>query len=81
VSPEELYSQLRFERPYALTHGSGGDAELGGGAREIAVSDAGGQNTQRVQRRHSLAHDSFEVHLQMKVNFYRYPVAATVATL
>jgi hypothetical protein len=72
VPPEELHSELRFQRPHSLTYGSRRDAELRSGPRKIAVPDTGSEDTQRIQGWQSVAHAPFEADLEMSVNIYRY---------
>jgi hypothetical protein len=67
VTTEKFDADFSFERPDALTHGSGRNPKFKSGAGEIAVSNAGSQNAQRVKRRQSFRHASFEATLQMIV--------------
>jgi hypothetical protein len=75
MPPEQRDSDLSFEGPHSLAYRSRRDAELSGGARKIAMADAGGQDAQRFEAGQGFAHESFKAELQMKVNNYRYESA------
>jgi len=50
VPLEKFDSDFSFERSHPLTHGSRCDPKLGSSPRKIAVSGAGSQNAQGLQR-------------------------------